>query len=281
MTMSRRTLGTAGLTGTALAATAIANPAAAQSALEAITRRGEIRLGYIVSPPNTSRDPRTNEVSGLYADAAKVIVSEMGLRLVWVETTWGTFAAGLQSGQFDLSIAGTFATIRRAMAVDFTNPIFYNGYSGIARANETRFRTLQDLNNPQVRIAVVQGGAAEDFLRRNLPRAQVVALGTGNLTAPFVEVASNRADVGIEDANTTAMFARQQPLVKDIFAEQPFNFLPLAWAVRKGNHDVLGVINQGIENMMVSGRWADIARPYGARGRFVVKREMLPWPSEA
>jgi polar amino acid transport system substrate-binding protein len=77
------------------------------------------------------------------------------------------------------------------------------------------------------------------------------------------------------------MFVRQQPLVRDIFADQPFNFLPLAWAVRKGNQDILGFINQGIENMMVSGRWADIARPYGVRGRFVVKREMIPWPSEA
>jgi ABC-type amino acid transport substrate-binding protein len=281
MTISRRIFGTAGVAGTAAAAVAVTRSASAQSAMDGIIRRGEIRLGYILSPPNTSRDPRTNEVTGLYADAAKVIVAEAGLRLVWVETTWGTFAAGLQSGQFDLSIAGTFATVRRALAVDFTNPIFYNGYSGVARANDGRFRTLQDLNNPGVRIAVVQGGAAEDFVRRNLPRAQVVALGTGNLTAPFVEVASGRADVGIEDANTTAMFVRQQPLVRDIFADQPFNFLPLAWAVRKGNQDILGFINQGIENMMVSGRWADIARPYGVRGRFVVKREMIPWPSEA
>lgn len=280
MPVSRRVLGAAGAAGAALAA-ATARPASAQSAMDVISRRGDIRLGYIPSPPNTIRDPRTGEVTGLYADAAKVMVAEMGLRLTWVETTWGTFAAGLQSGQFDFSIAGTFATLRRAMAVDFTNPIFYNGYSGVARADDNRFRTLQDLNNPQVKIAVVQGGAAEDFVRRNLPRAQVVSLGTGNLTAPFIEVASGRADVGIEDANTTRIYVRTQPLVKDVFADQPFNFLPLAWAVRKGNHDVLSVINQGIENLMVSGRWADIARPYGVHGRFVVKREMLPWPGDA
>ena len=257
------------LVAAALLAAPTIQPAHAAGELEAIIKRGTIRIGWINSPPNSMKDPRTGELSGTYIDAAKEMVSQMGLKVEWVETTWGTFVAGLQSGQMDFCIAGTFATIKRAMAVDFTKPIFYIGYSAIVSKDEKRFNSVEDLNKEGVKIAVVQGGAAEDFAKRNMPKATLVTLATGNLTAPFIEVASGRADAGLEDANTAAHFASQQPSVKDLFATKPFNFLPIAWTARKGNTEVVGLFNVAIDSLRVSGRWAELAKPYAARGRFI------------
>jgi len=246
----------------------IGGTAEAAGELQELVSRGVIRVGYINSPPSTIKDPRTGALSGVYVDGAKEIIAQTGLKVEWVETTWGTFAAGLQSGQFDLCIAGTFATIKRSMAVDFTKPIFFVGYSAIV-AKDSKIKALEDMNKPEVKVAVIQGGAAEDFARRNLPKATLVTLGTGNLLAPFIEVASGRADAGIEDANTADHFAKQQPSVKDLYGDDPFNFLPIAWTVRKGNQELLSVINTGIDALMVSGKWAEMARAYQARGRFV------------
>lgn len=249
---------------------ATADNAAAQL-MDKILREKKVKIGYIPSPPGTIKDPATGDVTGYYVEGVRYMFKTINVEPEFIETTWANFAAGLQSGQFDFSMAGTFATIQRAAAVEFTRPIHYLGYSAVAKKGDTRFKTVTDLNQDGIKIAVVQGGAAQEYVRENFPKAQLVALATGNLTAPFMEVASGRADIGIEDAWQARRFAAQQPGVTDLFADEPYNVLPICWAVKRGNQDVLNFLNVGIEFMLGTGRWERIAEKYGATGRFTDK----------
>lgn len=95
-----------------------------------------------------------------------------------------------------------------------------------------------------------------------MPEAAIISLDTGNLTAPFVEVMSNRADVAIEDGYTMSRFIEQQPSVMNLFEENPYNFTPIAWSVRKGNTDLLSTLNAGIDMLISSGQWDALAREY-------------------
>lgn len=259
-----------------------ARPAFAQSVQE-IVSRGEIKIGYITSPPGTVKDPISNELSGFYVEGMREIARQMGVKPVFVETTWGNFVAGLQSGQFDMAIAGTFATVQRAMSVTFTKPIFYLGYGTLVRANDDRFTSMEAVNAPGVRVAVVQGGAAEDYSRRNFPKAQIITLATGNLTAGFVEVAAGRADVSVEDAVTMDAFVARQPTVKNLYSAKPYNFTPIAWTVRRGNTELAGVINAGIDILHATGRWDEIARAQGLSGgtRFIDAPNIVSFPRPA
>jgi len=201
-------------------------------------------------------------------EGVRYVFKSINVEVEFVETTWATFIAGLQSGQFDFSIAGTFATIQRAAAVEFTQPIHYLGYSAVAKKGDTRFRSLADLNQDGIKIAVVQGGAGQEYVKENFPKAQIVALATGNLTAPFMEVAAGRTDIGIEDASQARRFAAQQPSVVDLFANEPYNVLPICWSVKRGNQDLLNFLNVSIEFMLGTGRWEKMAEKYGPTGRF-------------
>ena len=246
--------------------------------LQDIISRGEMKIGYIPAPPGTIKDANTGELSGFYVDGIREIAAMMKIKPVFVETTWGTFVAGLQSGQFDMAIAGTFATVQRAMVVSFTKPIFYLGYGAVVRINDTRYKTLDDMNTPETRIAVVQGGSAEDFARRNMPKAQIITLATGNLTAGFVEVVAGRADVSLEDAFTINAFVAKQPTVKNLFADNAYNFTPVAWTVRKGNADLLAVLNTGIDILISTGRWDELARPFGPNTRHIDAPNFVSFP---
>lgn len=261
----------------AAALAAAISPATAQS-MQEIAERGTIRVGYIPSPPGTIKDPMSGQVTGYYVDGMRAIAQQMGVEPEFVETTWGNFVAGLQSGQFDVSIAGTFATIQRAMVVDFTRPIFYLGYGALVRTDDERYQTLDDMNDPETRIAVVQGGAAEDYVRRNMPDAQVVTLATGNLSAPFVEVLANRADVAIEDAYNIDNFVGQQSGVKNLFEGSPYNLQPIAWTVRQGNQSLREVMNIGIESLLATGAWDNLAREYGEPSRYIAGVDYVPFP---
>lgn len=232
--------------------------------LDQIISSGELRIGYVVTPPNDIKDPATGELSGFDVDAIKAIATEMGLKPTFTETDWGTFAAGLQADQFDVSIAPTFATIKRSMAVLFTRPIIFAGNGALVKADDTRYKTLADMNTPDTRIAVLQGGQAEDFVRRNMPKAQLISLASSDLTAGMVEVLAGRADVGIEDSYTINEFVHKQPSTKNLFADHPFNLTPVAWSVARGNYDLVSALNVGLNILMYSGRYDAMSVPYFA-----------------
>lgn len=271
------------IAGALALAAAIAGPSvsAQASSLQEIIDSGTLKVGYITAPPSTIKDPVSGKLSGFYVDAVREIARQMGVKPKFIETTWGNFVAGLQSGQFDLSIAGTFATIKRSMAVDFTQPVAYLGYGALVRTNDKRFSSFDDINVPDVKVAVVQGGSAEEFARRTFPKANIVTIPSGNLTAPFIEVAAGRADVAIEDAFTMNNFIKQQPSVKNIYKDHPYNFTPIAWSVAKGNDDLLKVINVGISTLVSSGQIDQMATAYGDIGtRFIAVPYLKQFPRQ-
>ncbi len=245
-------------------------------ALDRIVSDRKIKIGYIASPPSTIKDPNTGELSGFYVDAVRTIFKQINVEPQFVETTWGNFVAGLQSGQFDLCIAGTFATVPRATAVEFTHPISYLGYSAIVKKGDTRFHSIADFNNPDITIALIQGGASVDYAREFFPKAKIVTLATGNLLAPFVEVSAGRADVGIEDSWQARRYSKEHPEVTDLFADHPYNVLPIAWTVKRGNEDLLAMMNTAIDWLMINNRFQTIAAKYGETGRYVAKLDLVP-----
>ncbi len=256
---------------------AVAAPAAQAQIMDRILSEKQIKVGYIPSPPGTIKDPATGEVKGYYVDGLRYIFKTIGVEPIMIETTWATFAAGLQSGQFDMAIAGTFATIQRAAAVEFTKPISYLGYSAIVKTGDERFKQLSDFNKDGIKIAVVQGGAGQEYVKENFPKATIVALATGNLTAPFVEVSAGRADVGIEDAWQARRYAAQQPGVTSLFDANPYNVLPIAWTVKRGSGDLLNFLNTSIDYMLLTGRWEKLSEPYGMTGRFYSRPTLYPF----
>ncbi|MFI4986774.1 MAG: substrate-binding periplasmic protein [Alphaproteobacteria bacterium] len=249
----------------------------AEGAMDRILRDKKLRIGFIPAPPGTIKDPKTGEVAGYYVDGMRLIAKMLGVEPEFIETTWANFSAGLNSDQFDLSIAGTFATIQRAGAVEFTKPISYLGYSAVGKKGETRFKTPADLNNPDVKIALVQGGASVEYANENWPKAEKILLSTGNLTAPFIEVSAGRADVGVEDAWQARRYAEVHPEVVDLFAGHPYNVLPLAWSVKRGNQDLLNFMNTAIDYLLTTGRWEKLSEAYGPTGRFWNKPDLVPF----
>ncbi|HKO09376.1 MAG TPA: ABC transporter substrate-binding protein [Alphaproteobacteria bacterium] len=251
--------------------------ASAEGAMDRILRDKKLRIGFIPSPPGTIKDPKTGEIAGYYVDGMRLIAKMIGVEPEFIETTWANFAAGLNSDQFDVSIAGTFATIQRAGAVEFTKPISFLGYSAVVKQGDTRFKTPADLDNPDIKIALVQGGASVEYANENWPKAQKVLLSTGNLTAPFIEVSAGRADVGVEDAWQAHRYAAVHPEVTDLFAGHPYNVLPLAWSVKRGNEDLLNFMNTSIDFLLTTGRWEKLSEKYGPTGRFWNKPNLVPF----
>ncbi|MCK8292680.1 transporter substrate-binding domain-containing protein, partial [Erwinia amylovora] len=85
----------------------------------------------------------------------KAMASALGVRFEPVEVTWGTAIAALQANRIDIMYV-LDATPERAEAVDFpASPLLYYSLAVLAK-DDLAVRTWEDLNKPEVRIAVPQ-----------------------------------------------------------------------------------------------------------------------------
>jgi len=234
------------------------------STLQKIQSERVLNVGYVVYEPTVIKDPNTGELSGHFVDAIRFIADVMNVELVFHEADFSTFAAGLQSGRFDISIAATYRTIPRAMAVSFTNPIIYIGNGAIVSKDDVRFKTLNDFNQPNLKIAVAQGEASHEYAKEHFSLAKINALSTSDLSLPLAEVSVGRADIGLADAWSTAKYAKEHPEVINLFAANPYDLTPVGWAVRSEDIQLLNFINTAIEYTQSTGRMKEWEKIYDA-----------------
>ena len=236
------------------------NPSKQASTLEKVKKTGVLHVGYIVYPPTVQKEPNSGAVTGHYIDTVEEIAKQLGVKVEYHEAEWGTFVAGLESGQFDLSIAATYRTIPRAKEVAFTCPLMYVGNSVIVKANETRFSGIADFNREDITIAVTQGEQGHEYAKLNLPKAQLKVLSASDQSMAFTEVSVGRADAALGDSWACKQFAVRHPEVKDLLAENPYNLTPVGWAVRYDDLEWLEFINTSLSTLESVGKLREFER---------------------
>jgi ABC-type amino acid transport substrate-binding protein len=223
-----------------------------------------MRVGYLVWEPTIIRDSRTNEIKGIYPDAIGAIAKAINVRLSWHETTLASFAAALNADQFDFFAGAVFVTIPRSVAVAYTQPVAYVGNGGVVRTSGSfRPKAIADLTKPGLRIAVLQGQALEEYCRRNLPQAELLIIAGGDLTAPLAAVSAGRADIGLMNSVTVAKYAAEHPEVTAVLTgSEQVEILPLAWATRHRDQELLSFLNSSLTYLKSTGRLEAYQKAY-------------------
>jgi polar amino acid transport system substrate-binding protein len=235
------------------------------STFQKIKSERVIRVGYVLAKPWVFKNPQTNELTGSFVDSMNEIARQMGVKVEFTEATFDTFAAGLQSGQFDLSISPTFSTIPRAMSVAFTAPLGALGNSAVVRKNETRFNSLKDIDQKGITVAVTQGEQGHEYAKNNFKNAKIEVIAGSDQNLAFSEVLSGRADVALGDAWFASNFAAQHANARDLFADNPYNVTPAAWAVRYEDQELLTFINTALDALETNGVLEAIDKKYDAK----------------
>ncbi len=174
---------------------AAAMPARAdEGTLDRIRRTGIMRIGAVpAQPPYSYRDPATGAWAGFMIDIARDLAVEHGARIAPVESTWGNAVLDVVSDKVDIFFC-LAPTPQRALAVDFSTPLYENAFALIARQGFTPQR-WQDLNRPEVRIALELGTVYDQKVATLCPQATVIRLKTNNDAVMAVQ--AGRADCQI------------------------------------------------------------------------------------
>lgn len=142
-----------------------------------------------------------DEYKGIDVEMAGKIAEKLGKELVIENVEFGSIVAGVQSGKYDVGIAGMTVTDERKEKVNFSES-YATGIQVVITKEDSTIKTLDDLSDPDIMIGVQQdttghiyaadtvenGGYGEDHVTAYLSGADAVnALVTDKVDAVIID----------------------------------------------------------------------------------------------
>lgn len=231
------------------------------SRLDRIVQRDEVKVCSTGDyRPFTYRDPETGRWSGIDIEMAGDLAERLGVRLTIVPTTWSTLVDDL-GRTCDLAVGGISVTLDRAQRAFYSEPYLRDGKTPITRcADAERFRTLEQIDRPGVRVIVNPGGTNEQFAEDNLEQATIVRHPDNNTI--FEEIVAGHADLMITDATETRWQAQQHPELCAVHPDEPFTFSEKAYLLPRGDVVLQEWVDQWLHLARNDGTYERIAEPW-------------------
>lgn len=241
------------LSGLIMTFAASANDLWAQSTLQGILKRGELRVGMEAGyMPFEMRD-KNGQIIGFDVDIARLMARAMGVELKLVNTAWDGIIPSLLTDKFDVIIAGMTITPERNLQVNFTQPYMHIGQSIVlSRRHEKTVTSYRDLNDPQFVISTKLGTTGDIAARRYLSRATIRTYESES--EAVTEVRNGRVDAFVYDLPYNAVYVAQH---QDslLHLDEPFTKEALAWAIRKGDPDFLNWLDHFLAQLQRDGTY--------------------------
>ena len=229
----------------------------AESALETIKKRGELRVGLSTFVPWAMRD-KDGELIGFEIDVAKKVAEDMGVGVDFVPTAWDGIIPALLAGKFDAIISGMSVTAKRNLTVNFTRPYANTGYilmASSARAEEKGLETLEDFNQTGISIATRRASTGAVAMQKNFPKAKLIYFDDDTLA--YQEAANGNVD-GVSSTPPKAAFEiEKRGDVLRVVSPKLMSPTREAFAIRKGDPDLLNFFNNWIQEAEASGWLAE------------------------
>lgn len=198
-----------GAAAAAIFATSVPTPTAAQSVLDEIKQRGELRVAGVLYRPLIARRPN-GEYVGMDVEIMKRMAADLGVKVNFVNAEWATVVPGVETKKWDL-VPALCITDKRKESIDFTQSYVTIGGTLVSLANNPKgLTTVEAHNRPEVIFAVPSGAWSEAVAKEIAPKATHKAFAQSTSADLIQEVVAGRADAVVLDTpnqTTTAMAA--------------------------------------------------------------------------
>lgn len=223
-----------------------------QSRLYEVTKSGVLRvciwpMYYSIS----FRNPESGQLEGIDIDLSRELAKDMGVKLEYVETSFGSFIADLQANKCDLGMFGVGATMKRAQAVAFSDPYLTSGVYAVVRKGGP-ITSWADIDKPGVNAGVSLGSYIETFMRSYFKNAKTVAV-AAPATTP-AELMAQRVDVVMTDYPASIKMNAQFDWTTTVAPPETLSVTPYAYVMNQGDQIWLNYINLFVRTIKLDGR---------------------------
>ena len=201
---------------------------------------------------------------GFGIDVANEIARRLGVDIEFKKTSWPTLTADVLTEPqiFDLAIGGITITDTRRETMLMSDGYLANGKTILCRASEAdRYKSLADIDKPEVTVMVNPGGLNEKFANENLTHANIVVY-QKNEEIPTL-VAEGAADVMITEITEAPYYVQTDTRLAAPLLNAPFTHGEIGVLMQKGQEDLLQMVNSVIFQMKSDGSLRKLHEKYG------------------
>ena len=229
-----------------------------------IVERGTIVFGTTGDYRPLSYREADGTYWGFGIEIAQEIASRLGVDISFEPTSWPSLTNDVlaEPQKFDLAIGGITITDARRETMLMSDGYLANGKTILCRASEAdRYKSLADIDKPEVRVMVNPGGLNEKFANENLTHATIV-VHQKNEEIPAL-VAEGKADVMITEITEAPYYVKTDARLAAPLLNEPFTHGEIGVLMQKGQEDLLQMVNNIIRQMKSDGSLRRLHEKYG------------------
>lgn len=226
-----------------------------ETAFERVMRTGTLRCGYVVLPPELSKDPNTGDISGPAADIISAAAQILNWKVEWVqEAYFPSIPDDLANQRYDMMCFTQYRYAPSAARMDYTTPVFYSSTGAFVRAGDTRLdNNLPAANNPQVTIATVDGEMSMYIAAEDYPQAKTISMPqTIDLSVMMQNVVDGKADITFAQMSVATKYMQANPgKIRQVPLQTPVRVFAHGFGTAKGEYDLtktMDIVLNQLEN---------------------------------
>ena len=196
-----------------------------------------------------------DQYDGIDMAIAKQIAEDNGMTAAVENMEFDSLLIALQNGQIDAAIAGMTVTEERLESVDFSTP-YYTATQVMIVKEDSDIAAATDMADKK--ICVVQGYTGEICVQDLGYPYEAFKKGT----EAVMELVNGKCDVVVIDSATAQKYVSDNEGLKIVEDSATFESEEYAIAVRKGNTELLDMINKAVEAKLADGTISDLGVKY-------------------
>jgi polar amino acid transport system substrate-binding protein len=228
---------------------------ASAGTLDEISKRGVLRVACQTQGAPFSFVDRNGKRTGSSIDLVEMIAKEMGVKIKFLNYDWDGLIPALLSKKADMLAADMTPTLKRAMKISFVDPYMYTGSVVFVKQNSP-IKSLEDVQKPGTRLAVLLGSTGENDAKKAFPEAKLKTYKGGG---PMLinAVVAGHTDGGVNDGSAVRGQAASFPPNSVRVLEGQLSRSPLAFAVRYDSPDLRRWLDLFFLHIKLDGRLDD------------------------
>ncbi|PIE48235.1 MAG: hypothetical protein CSA42_00165 [Gammaproteobacteria bacterium] len=202
------------------------------------------------------------QLIGLEIDMISAVAQDQGFDITILPMRWGDIMPSLDAGTRDIGMALWYSD-ERAEKYDFSVPLYSTKLVMARLKNKAGANSVDDINNAQIALQGPDTLNHRSYTKVNLDdesRNNKLVMTTRTYLA-FKSLVNGDSDYILDTDIQLRHFIKNSPLTMDDFVfiyDDRFASGTWAYAVKKGNRELLDKINNGIKNLRKSGEYQKI-----------------------
>lgn len=197
------------------------------------------------------------QYEGLDISMAQSLAGSLSAKVEWVPTTWKTLSQDFKAKRCDIALGGVSVTLKRQQVAWFAQPLGVDGKIPLVRcADKEKYQTIEQINQPSVRVMEPAGGTNEAFVQSHLPQASLTL--QDNVTL-FQQLVDGKADVMITDASEALFQQKRYPQLCAINPDKPMQYGEKAYMIPRDDMSWKAYVDQWLHLSTATGEYARIA----------------------